>query len=523
MRQFLFFIGLVLIFSCHNKGSHLPLQKKEKHDIQPNIQHEDVLESVKFVVLGSSTAAGTGPLDIRNSWVNRYRRHLHSHNTHHEIINLAVGGYTTYQLLPTDYVVPVNRPHPDSKHNVSQAISLHPDAVLINLPSNDADKGFSIQEQLNNYRIIIDELEKHHIPVWVSTPQGRNMSLEKRKIQKELLDSTFVIFGDHTLDFWTGIATEEGEIYSTYNSGDDIHLNDEAHRLLYEIVKNKHIVSKLLNHRNQNKQPLMNDNRVDIGNYRMMTYNIRLDVAVDEENAWPHRKQFMIQQINKIHPSIIGIQEALPSQVQYLDRFLLTYNRVGIARDGDRNKEEYSAIYFDSERLDVLDQNTFWLSESPEKVSKGWDASYLRICTYAHFKDKISGNQFWVFNTHLDNDGELARKNGLALISTRIKELSRTNEPVILMGDFNMLPNDEQIRNISKRFDDCFTSNSRSKDSIGTFNNFDVLYKKDERIDYIFVNNKVEVLDYYVDHSMPNGKFVSDHFPVIVELNINKQ
>ena len=194
---------------------------------------------VKVVVLGSSTAAGTGPKNIKNAWVNRYRDYLVKKDTANKVINLAVGGYTTYHLLPTGTVVPENRPKPDPEHNITKAISYKPDIIIINLPSNDAAYGYSVNEQLNNYRTIVKPAGELNIPVYVTTPQGRNMSKEKLQIQFALKDSTYAMFGDKTIDFWTISATGDGKINPKYNSGDGVHLNDEGHRLLFEeVLKN---------------------------------------------------------------------------------------------------------------------------------------------------------------------------------------------------------------------------------------------------------------------------------------------
>ncbi len=194
---------------------------------------------VKIVVLGSSTAAGTGPKNIKNAWVNRYRTYLKKQNPQNEVINLAVGGYTTYHLLPTDSKASKNRPAPDPEHNIIKALSLHPDIIIINLPSNDAAYGYSVTEQINNYKLITKPAKDLKIPVFVTTPQGRNMSKEKLEIQFALKDSTYAMFGNRTIDFWNISATSTGNINPVYDSGDGIHLNDAGHKLLFEEVVRK--------------------------------------------------------------------------------------------------------------------------------------------------------------------------------------------------------------------------------------------------------------------------------------------
>jgi len=211
--------------------------------------HGNKEEAIKIVVIGSSTAAGTGPKDSKNAWVNRYRRKVVEKNGYNEVINLAVGGYTTYQLLPTNAKTLEDRPKPNIEHNVTKAISFKPDVVLINLPSNDASSGFSLKEQLDNYSQITNTLDAHKIAYWISTPQGRNFSKEKRHLQERLKDSTDTRYGRNTLDFWKGLASWSGTIRPEYDSGDGVHMNDEAHRLLFEEVWNKDILGKILDKR----------------------------------------------------------------------------------------------------------------------------------------------------------------------------------------------------------------------------------------------------------------------------------
>jgi len=192
---------------------------------------------VKIVILGSSTAAGTGPKNIKNAWVNRYRNYLQSLNHDNEVINLAVGGYTTYHLLPTETAISPKRPKPDPQHNITKALTYDPDIIIINLPSNDAAYGYSVNEQIDNYKKICRPAYSLNIPIYVTTPQGRNMSKEKLQIQFALKDSTYAIFRNKTIDFWTISALEDGSINHVYNSGDGVHLNDKGHKLLFEEVR----------------------------------------------------------------------------------------------------------------------------------------------------------------------------------------------------------------------------------------------------------------------------------------------
>ena len=191
---------------------------------------------VRIVVMGSSTAAGTGPSDPDSAWVNRYRRHLQAMDPQHEVINLAVGGYTTYQLLPTDTDSTEGRPAPDSAHNITQALSLSPDAIIINLPSNDAANGFSVEDQLANYAVMLERAEAQNVPIWIATTQPRNLDEDGRKVQVAMRDSTYRRFGEHAIDFWTGLAEDDATVKPMYDSGDGIHLNSAAHAILFRRV-----------------------------------------------------------------------------------------------------------------------------------------------------------------------------------------------------------------------------------------------------------------------------------------------
>jgi endonuclease/exonuclease/phosphatase family metal-dependent hydrolase len=254
---------------------------------------------------------------------------------------------------------------------------------------------------------------------------------------------------------------------------------------------------------------------------KVMTYNIRLDVASDGENAWPFRKDFFASQIQFYEPDILGVQEVLPHQVHDLEQLLTQYNHVGIGREGF-GKGESSNIFFKKEKLEVIETNTFWLSETPEKISMGWDAACNRVCTYSLFKDLIHNRFFWVFNTHLDHIGKEARTKGIELICSKINELNSQNFPVILMGDFNLEPHEKPIQWLKTIMDDTSEKAiEKPFGPIGTFNNFEFLTPVTKRIDYIFIskNRGLNVKKYAVLSDSKNGRYPSDHLPVYVEFN----
>lgn len=263
-------------------------------------------------------------------------------------------------------------------------------------------------------------------------------------------------------------------------------------------------------------------NPVSAQKLRLMTYNIRLDVPSDGENAWPNRKDYWASQVTFYEPDIFGIQEALPHQVIDIQTLLPHYAFVGIGRDGV-GKGESSNIFYKKERFKVLQENTFWLSETPDKISIGWDAALNRICTYALFKDNKSKQSFWVFNTHLDHMGDLARTNAILLILSKIKTLNTQNYPVFFMGDFNSEPSEERIINLKKEMNDSRDlSKAKPFGPSGTFNGFQHQEAVTKRIDYIFLskNNPFTVEKYAVLSDSKDLKYPSDHLPVYIELKI---
>ena len=190
--------------------------------------------------------------------------------------------------------------------------------------------------------------------------------------------------------------------------------------------------------------------QVNAQTLRVMTYNIRLDIASDGENDWTHRKDFFASQVQFYEPDIFGVQEAMPHQVTDIAAALSAYNYIGTGRDGI-GKGESSNIYYKKDRFILKEQNTFWLSETPDTVSKGWDAAYRRVCTYGLFKDKKTKKIFWLFNTHLDHVGEQARTKGIELIIAKIAALNKNNYPVIFMGDLNSEPRYREDNCVEKR------------------------------------------------------------------------
>ncbi len=246
---------------------------------------------------------------------------------------------------------------------------------------------------------------------------------------------------------------------------------------------------------------------------KLISYNIRLSSVpdIDGEHKWDNRKDATIRMIKQETPSIFGLQEALLEQVEYISTNLPQYSKVGVGRDDGKNAGEFMSIFYLSDKFNLLQEGTFWLSENPNRVSKGWDAAYFRIVTWVKLEDIESGKEFYFFNTHFDNEGVLARKNSVKLVLKKIKEIAGEEVRVVLGGDLNSDISDP-IFNPLKKYMDIARECSQSTDNRGTFNGFG---RESEKIviDHIFSKN-VECKTFRTldgDYGVP---YISDHYPI---------
>ena len=231
------------------------------------------------------------------------------------------------------------------------------------------------------------------------------------------------------------------------------------------------------------------------------TYNIRYKNQGDSlrGEVWSKRCQVICDQVNFMAPAIFGAQEVLHSQLTDMLSRLNGYDYIGVARDDGAQKGEYAAIFYQRQRLQLLDNGNFWLSETPDRPGLGWDAACIRICSWGKFRDLLTQKTFFVFNLHMDHVGMVARREGARLVVNRIKEIA-AGATAILTGDFNVDQTDE-IYSI-------FVDSGCLKDSYqcapirfaenGTFNSFNTRLKSDSRIDHVFVSPQTEVMAYGV-------------------------
>ena len=257
---------------------------------------------------------------------------------------------------------------------------------------------------------------------------------------------------------------------------------------------------------------------------RVMTFNIRLNTASDSLNAWPYRKDKVASQVLFHKTHILGVQEALHDQMTDLQERLPAFKYTGVARDDGKTRGEYSAIFYDTTRLQLLASRTFWLSLTPEVPgSKSWDAAITRIVTWARFRDRKTKKIFFVFNTHFDHIGQVARKESAKLLKQKVHAIAATT-PVIIMGDFNAKPADEPILVVMDKTDPLHFTDTKEISSTphygptGTFNGFRSKETDNLPIDYIFIKGKWKVMSHATLSQTWEGRFASDHFAAVVEL-----
>ena len=281
------------------------------------------------------------------------------------------------------------------------------------------------------------------------------------------------------------------------------------------------------------------------------SYNIRLKVSSDSiaGNVWAKRCQVICDQVNFMSPDIFGAQEVLHVQLVDLLAGLDGYDYIGVGRDDGKTRGEYAAIFYKTDRLRLLDQGNFWISETPDRPGLGLDAACIRICTWGRFAAQTATDDeaFYFFNLHMDHVGVTARREGAKLIVRKIREIAK-DAPVIVTGDFNVDQNDEiySIFTESGILKDSYLATRLRFAENGTFNSFDTDLYTDSRIDHIFVSPSTRVDSYgvltnsywipndnsdarlkghdapqQIDFSKYSRRQPSDHYPVFVRINVN--
>ena len=250
---------------------------------------------------------------------------------------------------------------------------------------------------------------------------------------------------------------------------------------------------------------------------KVMSYNIRMGIAKDGTNSWEFRCPATIEMLKDQQPDIFGVQEAFEYQIKFIEEYCRNYKSVGVGRDDGKKKGEYMSIFWNKKRVKLIKWGTFWLSETPDKPSKGWDAHCMRTATWALMKDKKTGRKFYYVNTHLDHKGKEAQKNGLKLIVDRIESINPQGYPMVLTGDFNIKPDNKALTDLDARMQSA-RKVAAVTDSHNTFNGWSVK-PTDMVIDYIYISGFSACPEYQtVTKKYADRTFVSDHYPIFARV-----
>jgi endonuclease/exonuclease/phosphatase family metal-dependent hydrolase len=245
----------------------------------------------------------------------------------------------------------------------------------------------------------------------------------------------------------------------------------------------------------------------------VMSFNVRYGTATDGLDAWPLRSSALVARIREAAPDVLGVQEALDFQVEFLERALPTHVRLGQGREGGA-RGEHSALFVHRSRFDVLEHRDFWLSETPELVaSVGWDAALTRMCTWARLRERVSGREFSVWNTHFDHRGPLARERSAQLIAARLAQRGGAH---IVLGDLNAGEDEPPLGALrAAGLVDAFRALHPDVQQVGTFHDFRGGLDG-ARIDFVLATDDFMPLAASIlSAPAANGRWPSDHHPVV--------
>lgn len=270
------------------------------------------------------------------------------------------------------------------------------------------------------------------------------------------------------------------------------------------------------------------DGKDQVPAIRTMSFNIRYGTANDGINRWDLRKEFLIETIRAYSPDLLGTQETLASQRDYLSESLPGYGAVGVGRDDGKLKGEMAALFYRTDRFEEIEQGHFWLSTTPLEVgSKGWDAALPRIATWVKLRDRRDPNATPILflNAHLDHQGKTARAESTSLIRRKLQELGRECRWIIT-GDFNADPNESPYANLfgHKEIDGRNIRDTHRafrptiEQAEGTFSSFVESNRNGSRIDWIGCTDEFDVRVAGIDRTARDGRTPSDHFPVFATL-----
>lgn len=250
---------------------------------------------------------------------------------------------------------------------------------------------------------------------------------------------------------------------------------------------------------------------------KVMSYNIRLSsgtIKTDSIYHWEHRKEASINLMREEQPTVFGLQEACPDQMDYMVENLPEYGYIGVGRDDGKRKGEFMSIFYHKDEVELIDGGTFWLSETPDQVTKGWDAQCFRTCTWTILKKKDTGKKFVYLNTHLDHMGKVAREESIKLIVAKAEELTGGKLPVFVTADFNSRTSEPIFKPMQEVMLDA-REQAPVTDDRGTLNCWGTT-PPGVVIDHIFYRD-AEAQKFEVLRDKNYGApYVSDHYPVML-------
>ena len=248
---------------------------------------------------------------------------------------------------------------------------------------------------------------------------------------------------------------------------------------------------------------------------KVISFNLRNGEANDGTNSWRYRCPASLLMVQEECPDIMGVQEAYDYQVLFFTENLKDYKCVGVGREDGKHEGEHMSIFYNKKTVSLKKWGTFWLSETPDEPSLGWDGACRRTATWALMKDKRTGHLFFYVNTHLDHVGKAAQRNGLNLIVEKIAEMNPDNLPMVLTGDFNVEPDDSILDALDGKMTSARDAADKT-DRHGTFNDWG---KASSVIDYIYYSGFSSCPEFRtVTEKFGDWPFVSDHYPVTAVL-----
>ncbi len=284
-------------------------------------------------------------------------------------------------------------------------------------------------------------------------------------------------------------------------------------------------------HTARSHRPLPAGNGIEL---EVMSFNIRYGTAKDGENRWEKRREHAFDVIRAYRPDVAGLQEALRFQIDELKAALPGYGEIGVGRDDGMFKGEYAVILYRTDRFDVSDQGTFWFSDSPEVPgSKSWGNRFPRICTWARLIDKASGHGLYVYNVHLDHESQASRERSVRLLVERLRKRAYA-DPFVLTGDFNADECNPAIRYLTRdqagalkvtpsnrntSLVDTYRVLYPDTENVQTFNGFGTKTNRG-KIDYVYAPKSAKVLEAEIVREQRNGRYPSDHFPVVARVRL---